>query len=99
MLHATRLANQNKRITCKKEFTNATVFEQHKTGKKHLKATKEGAINSKSVDVGKTRIMYEQLIKGYLTELAFTREETKAFIDTKQLLTEKERVNIIIKNK
>ena len=91
---------------CKKEFTNKSIYESHKSGKKHLKFARQGNedpsfASSSSIVFDKSGIvgekekfvfMVERLISGYMKELAFTREETMQFVDTKQLLTEKERV-------
>lgn len=80
---------------CDKLFSNSSVFESHKTGKKHLKAL-EASSNPCTVDRKRRPVaLNETLIKAYFEMLEQVREETRAFVDTKQVLTEKERMELL----
>jgi hypothetical protein len=46
------------------------------------------------LDRNRTIALSEYLIKCYLDMLDTVKEETKAFVDTKRLMTEKERVSL-----
>ena len=77
-------------IIGEKQFSKVTVFEAHKSGKKHLKALESFQNNDKGEK--KNLAMFEFLIKEYTVELQNVIEETVFHVERKQTLTEKERV-------
>lgn len=92
---------------CDKTFTNESVFEAHKTGKKHLKGLKlleqkmdvdvdvEKAIRNSQIQEYqslKSIAKLEFQIRKYVSHLSVIREDTKSHIERKQALTDKERV-------
>jgi splicing factor 3A subunit 3 len=91
-----------------KHFSKQTVFEAHKTGKKHLKATAEYQKNPEKFDQlaqqtnknqssrSKEIAKHEFIITKYLELLKSVREDTRAFVNSKLLMTERERVIMII---
>ncbi|KAG0169118.1 hypothetical protein DFQ28_003927 [Apophysomyces sp. BC1034] len=77
---------------CQKQFAKQSVFDAHFKGKKHIKAQEK--LDSNSVgqeDKRKQTAWKESLIQQYVEALADTREETKANVERKQALTDKER--------
>ena len=82
-----------------KQFTKQTVFDSHKTGKKHVKAqaalleAQRAGEAYKSQDKFKDLARLEFLIKGYTQMLDTVLEETMGHVERKQTLTEKERVS------
>ncbi|KAJ3093096.1 hypothetical protein HK102_009528 [Quaeritorhiza haematococci] len=100
-------------VACEKQFAKKTVFEAHKTGKKHLKAAaqlqermlKDGpdAVSSQPTkstitdrrEKQRPIAMSEHMIRAYMEVLSAVRDETKAHVDTKQLLTVKEREQLL----
>ncbi|KAI8894126.1 hypothetical protein BC833DRAFT_606006 [Globomyces pollinis-pini] len=90
-------------IPCDKQFTNRAVFESHKTGKKHKKLsqikgdqanTEEAIKASKEQEYEKHRpLAYaEYIVSQYMEQLSEIRDDTKAHVERKQALTEKERM-------
>ncbi|KAI0220274.1 Pre-mRNA-splicing factor sap61, partial [Massospora cicadina] len=75
---------------CHKNFTKQSVFDAHLTGKRHLKALKEDPDVAKP-DPNRTLALLEMIISSYLRVLGEVREETKANVERKQSLTERER--------
>ncbi|KAJ3270109.1 hypothetical protein HDV01_000550 [Terramyces sp. JEL0728] len=91
-------------VACDKHFAKDTVFKAHETGKKHIKAAKElnGPVSKEQRMKERELVEYEKnkqlaeteynitLIMKHLKEV---REDTKAHIERKQALTEKERLD------
>ncbi len=102
--HAPMLNPELYCIPCDKHFAKATVFESHKTGKKHLKACElknDSSANAsekleeslfKTYEKNKPIAFTEYKIVNYMKHLSEIREDTKAHIERKQALTDKERV-------
>jgi splicing factor 3A subunit 3 len=97
-------------LACDKTFTKKTVFDSHLTGKKHIKGLEklkdsskddktEKMINSQLEDFNKKKPIAEAefIIQKLTAHLAQVREDTKAHVERKQALTEKERVIVILK--
>ncbi|RCH97652.1 hypothetical protein CU097_014899 [Rhizopus azygosporus] len=88
---------------CQKQFTKSSVYDAHLTGKKHIKAQKKleedqstqkpngNSHHPINGDKRKTIALKEFLIKKYAEELNNFREETKANVERKQALTDRER--------
>ncbi|KAG0762578.1 hypothetical protein G6F57_005117 [Rhizopus arrhizus] len=85
---------------CQKQFTKLSVYDAHLTAKKHIKAQKkldeeQNVSQPKTVqlngDKRKVIAWKEHLAKKYATELDNFREETKANVERKQALTDRER--------
>ncbi|KAG2220303.1 hypothetical protein INT45_009936 [Circinella minor] len=86
---------------CQKQFTKKTVYDAHLTGKKHRKnaeklnneqsTTKGDSENNTKQDRRKELAWKELLITKYAEGLSDVREETKANVERKQALTDKER--------
>ncbi|ORX56321.1 hypothetical protein DM01DRAFT_1334795 [Hesseltinella vesiculosa] len=78
---------------CQKDFAKQTVYDAHLKGKKHIKAQtkldQEGADDR--VDKRKALALKEALILAYLDVLKDTRQQTKANVERKQALTDRER--------
>lgn len=77
---------------CSKHFVKQITFDAHLSGKKHIKAQEllqQGA--STREDPNRYMAFLETLISTYFQVLEEFREETKANIERKQSLTEKER--------
>ena len=91
-------------LACDKLFAKDTVFQAHKTGKKHIKASAalvntysnvNEALEAKereSADRFKAITRLEALIHCYCQQLTVEREQTKSHVERKQTLTEKERL-------
>ncbi|KAI7862681.1 hypothetical protein BDF14DRAFT_1853055 [Spinellus fusiger] len=76
---------------CHKKFTKDTVFDAHKKGKKHIKA-QEAMENGQTKDTQRKSIAWKEvLIACYADALSDVREESKANVERKQALTDKER--------
>ena len=98
-----------------KQFTKKTVYDAHLTGKKHRKnaeklkneqSTANGdsennndSNNTVKQDRRKELAWKELLITKYAEGLSDIREETKANVERKQALTDKERTVSILINK
>ncbi|ORY95836.1 hypothetical protein BCR43DRAFT_459761 [Syncephalastrum racemosum] len=88
---------------CQKNFPKQTVYDHHLKGKKHIKAqerlqasqnaaqTNGNANGNGKSDKNKTTAYEEALISLYTEALSDFREETKANVERKQALTDKER--------
>ncbi|KAL0075349.1 hypothetical protein J3Q64DRAFT_1755063 [Phycomyces blakesleeanus] len=79
---------------CQKQFTKQSVFDGHKNGKKHIKAQEKldaGGPKTKE-DQRKATAWKETLIIRYADALSDVREESKANVERKQALTDKERI-------
>ncbi|KAI8065689.1 hypothetical protein BC940DRAFT_303342 [Gongronella butleri] len=78
---------------CQKAFSKQTVYDAHLKGKKHVKAQakldQDGAEDR--VDRRKQTAWHEALIVAYLAEISDTRQQTKANVERKQALTDRER--------
>lgn len=86
-----------------KNFPKQTVYDHHLKGKKHIKAQERLQASQKSAeangdangngksDKNKTTAYEEALISLYTEALSDFREETKANVERKQALTDKER--------
>ncbi|KAI8146779.1 hypothetical protein BJV82DRAFT_643323 [Fennellomyces sp. T-0311] len=84
---------------CQKQFTKETVYNAHLQGKKHINNVKKagdeangssgnsGPKNDRRMDIAEK----ELLIRKYTEGLSDIREETKANVERKQALTDKER--------
>jgi splicing factor 3A subunit 3 len=95
-------------LACDKQFTKQTVFDAHKSGKKHIKGLsqlKKSGNDTKtlkkhhyeqkqqhSLDEKKPVLEKEFMITKIVFHLKIVREDTKAHVERKQALTEKERV-------
>ncbi|KAI9293097.1 hypothetical protein K502DRAFT_325487 [Neoconidiobolus thromboides FSU 785] len=84
---------------CNKSFTNEAVYQNHLTGKKHIKNQKllenneeqrDNSSNDNNDPKFKMACM-EHVVKVYLEELKEILEDTKLNIERKQSLTERER--------
>ncbi|OZJ06928.1 hypothetical protein BZG36_00173 [Bifiguratus adelaidae] len=94
-------------LACEKQFSNQAVFENHLKGKKHVKAqaalaSKQGADVGSVVEKREKARMekeekekqvawFETLISKYAEVLGQEREDTKANVERKQALTDRER--------
>ncbi|KAI8380539.1 hypothetical protein EDC96DRAFT_491321 [Choanephora cucurbitarum] len=77
---------------CQKQFTKQTVYDAHLTAKKHIKAQKKlEEEQSTKEDRRKIIAWHERLVMAYAEALNDFREETKANVERKQALTDKER--------
>jgi splicing factor 3A subunit 3 len=91
-------------VACEKLFSKPTVFEAHKTGKKHLKAAENRKIVEDVQKLVKDQQEFEWqkmkpiakvefMIKKYTAHLAPIREDTTSHVERKQTLTEEERLD------
>lgn len=75
---------------CNKNFAKQSVYDAHLTGKRHIKALQEDPSTAKA-DPSKALALLEMVISSFLRLLGEVREETKANVERKQSLTERER--------
>ncbi|KAI8072181.1 uncharacterized protein B0P05DRAFT_549208 [Gilbertella persicaria] len=76
---------------CQKQFTKQSVYDAHLTAKKHIKAQQKLQEGSDRDDKRKMIAWTERLISIYAQTLDDFRQETKANVERKQALTDKER--------
>jgi splicing factor 3A subunit 3 len=89
-------------VYCKKEFAKSTVFDAHLAGKKHQKAVSANPnpqktaieIQNEVYETQKPLIWSEFWAWKLAQTLLVIRDDTRAFIERKQTLTEKERVSL-----
>ena len=90
-------------IYCRKDFAKPTVFEAHLSGKKHKKAVSANPNPQKTAleiqtEVYEARkpLAWSEFWAWKLAQtLLVIRDDTRAFIERKQTLTEKERVILL----
>lgn len=94
-------------IPCKKQFTKSTIFDSHLTGRKHLKAhnimvfenlpevPNDQAVLDANKEVYNSNAplaRLEFLAKRFAEGLSSVKDDTRSYVERKQTLTDKERL-------